>query len=155
MRRSDREIKELDDIVEVLRRCDTVSLGFNGQDGPYVVPVSFGVARAGDAVTLYFHGANRGEKADRIAADPRVCVEGHVFYRVEPVSNSLTTRYESVIGFGTVQAVDEREAVAGLQSIAEHYRCADTPIASCKSLPMTKVYRITLCALTGKRNLPE
>ena len=43
MRRSDREIKDFDEIVKVLERCDAVRLAFNDGDIPYIVPLSFGI----------------------------------------------------------------------------------------------------------------
>lgn len=155
MRRVDREMKNAEEIFEVLQKCDTLSIGFNGTVYPYVVPVSFGVVRKEDSVTLYFHGAKQGEKAARIASNPKVCVEGHIFYKVEPTQCGITAHYESIIGFGIVENVDEDEAVYGLQSIIDHYHYSDYPIEKCKELQMTKVYKITLDKLTGKRNLPE
>ncbi len=40
MRRKDREVQSLDEIFDILNRCDTVRVGFRGEEYPYVVPVS-------------------------------------------------------------------------------------------------------------------
>ena len=155
MRRTDREIRDITEIIEVLQRCDTLSIGFSGRDYPYVVPVSFGVVWKENAVIIYFHGARQGKKADMLAANPSVCVEGHIFYKVEPTQYGITTRYESIIGFGTVEEVEGDEIVYGLQSIIDHYQYSEYPIGRCGELPMTKVNKITIDKITGKRNLPE
>ncbi len=44
MRKSDREIKEIEAILDVLDRCDTIRLGLFGEEYPHVVPLSFGYA---------------------------------------------------------------------------------------------------------------
>lgn len=155
MRRTDREIKDTGEILEVLQKCETLSIGFSGKDYPYVVPVSFGIVRKERSVIIYFHGAKQGMKADMIALNPKVCVEGHVFHKVEPTQMGITTRYESIIGFGIVEDVGEDERIDGLQSIIGHYHYFDYPIEKCTGLSMTKVYKITLDKITGKRNLPE
>ncbi len=67
MRRSDRKITDFDEIVSVLRRCDTVRLGINGGDYPYVVPLSFGMEVLGGKVHIYVHGAKEGHKHDLIS----------------------------------------------------------------------------------------
>ena len=42
MRKADREIKDFNEIVALLGRCDTLHIGMTGENGPYVVPLSFG-----------------------------------------------------------------------------------------------------------------
>ncbi|MCI2049948.1 MAG: pyridoxamine 5'-phosphate oxidase family protein [Lachnospiraceae bacterium] len=155
MRRTEREITDTEEMLRVLEKCDTLSIGFNGQDYPYVVPVSFGVVRQNDSVIIYFHGAKQGKKVDMIADNPKVCIEGHVFYKVEPTEHGITTRYESIIGFGVVESAEEDEIIPGLESITGHYHYSDYPIGKCKGLPMTNVYKVTISKLTGKRNLAE
>ena len=39
MRRKNREVTDMNEILDILRRCDTIRLGLTGADGPYVVPV--------------------------------------------------------------------------------------------------------------------
>ena len=154
MRRQDRAIENTEEIISVLEKCDTLSIGFHGEAYPYVVPVSFGFVRKGDSILIYFHGAKQGQKIDCIESDPRVCVEGHVFHKVEPTQGGITTRYESFIGFGVVEKADANETVLGLRSIVAHNQRSDHPIENCKGLSMTAVYKITVERFTGKRNLP-
>ena len=108
-----------------------------------------------DQVILYFHGAARGKKVDCLTQHPQVCVEGDIFYKVEPTQMGITTRYESVIGFGTAQKVEGDEKIHGLKVMLERYHSADYPVERCRGLTHTAVYKITLDSLTGKRNLPE
>lgn len=84
-----------------------------------------------------------------------MCVEGDIFYKVQETSHGITTRYESIIGIGTIEMVEGDEIITGLQAVCDHYNRSEYPIGRCKGLPMTAVYKITLSSLTGKHNLPE
>ena len=152
MLRKEREINDFAEIVDVLKRCDTIRIAMQGEDYPYVVPVSFGMQVIDDIVTLYFHGPHRGRKFELLQKQPKVCVEGDIFLKVEPTSYGITTRYESVIGFGTVEPTTGEEKVHGLRAITEHYGFPAYPLERCKGLAAASVYKITLTELTGKRN---
>lgn len=119
MRRKNREVTEKDDIFDILWRCDTVRIGMIGPDGPYVVPVSFGLDLSGSAPTLYFHCAREGLKVDMLAADGRVCVEGDIFLGYEVERHGITTRYESAIGFGKCEVVEDDECDGYAPDVAE------------------------------------
>lgn len=155
MNRKDRAITDQTDCIQLLSRCDTLRLGLWDGTMPYVVPISFGMEVIDDQVILYFHGAARGKKVDCLTQHPQVCVEGDIFYKVEPTQMGITTRYESVIGFGTAQKVEGDEKIHSLKVMLERYHSADYPVERCRGLTHTAVYKITLDSLTGKRNLPE
>lgn len=75
MRRKNREVTDMNEILDILRCCDTIRLGLTGADGPYVVPVSFGLDLSGEKPVVYFHCARKGMKVDLLASDKRVCIE--------------------------------------------------------------------------------
>ena len=81
MRRKDREVQSLDEIFDILNRCDTVRVAFRGEEYPYVVPVSFGTELADGKVTVYFHCAREGLKLELLKKDPHICLEGDIFIR--------------------------------------------------------------------------
>lgn len=149
MRRSDRQITELNDILDVLNRCDTLRLGINGEGYPYVVPVSFGYEALDGRVTLYFHGAGEGLKHELLARDPRVCAEADIMLGFRNTGHSLTCEYESVIGFGRARRLEGAEALHGLELLNAHCGYADFDMGDC--VPMTTVYAVELEAITGKR----
>lgn len=150
MRRSDREITDFSEIVDVLNRCDTIHLGIHGNDYPYVVPLSFGYEIIDGKLVLYIHGAKVGIKHELLAQNNHVCVEGSVFHRFVPVEDSATTEYESIIGFGIAETIVDDEAIHGLELIMDHcgmgHIVFDRRVAS-----VTLVYKITLESITGKR----
>ena len=58
---------------------------------------------------IYFHCAQQGLKVELLKANPRVCVEGDIFIRVEKTTHGITVRYESVIGFGECQLITDTD----------------------------------------------
>ena len=155
MRRKDRETQSVDESFDILNRCDTVRIGIHGEKHPYVVPVSFGAEMADGKPVVYFHCAKQGMKLDLLEEDARVCVEGDIFIKVETTERGITTRYESVIGFGECRFVeDEDEMAHGLRLLTEHYGYGDYPVERCAGFGNLLVGKIVLDEITGKRNLP-
>lgn len=64
MRRADREIKDFDEIIQIIKKCDVCRIAMNDGEFPYIVPLNFGVDVQGKQVYLYFHGALEGKKID-------------------------------------------------------------------------------------------
>lgn len=44
MRRSDREVTDFDEIVDIINKCDCIRLGFSSEPVPYILPLNFGIA---------------------------------------------------------------------------------------------------------------
>ena len=169
MRRKDREIKEFDEIIDVLSRCKVLHLALISDGKPYAVPVNFGFAvkesESQKKLTLYFHGAGEGKKLDAIKANPQVCfctetsVEASGPQDANADACKWTCFYESVIGFGTASLVDDsKERTAGLDSIMFHngYKMPPsikTIAYSAMALAHTAVIKIEVDDITGKRHL--
>ena len=150
MRRAEREIKDWDGILDVLRRADTIRLGLHGDQFPYVVPVSFGFEDCGGQIVIYIHGAREGLKHKLIDINNNVCVEADIFHRYAETDTGVTAEYESVIGFGAANVIKGEEAVRGLDLICSH--CGYHGYIYDKAAPAhMRIYRITLSSVTGKR----
>ena len=153
MRRMDRKIQNRGEIIDVLRRCDTVRLGINGEPFPYVVPVSFGFEDTGGGLEIYFHGAAQGFKHDLLDKNNRVCVEADIFHKyTETANGGVTALYESFIGFGTAGVVTGDEAAKGMDLILAHCRYEGF-VYDKNALKMMRIYKIVLSEMTGKRNI--
>ena len=153
MRRRDREILDPQEILAMLTRCDTVRLGIADGETPYVVPLSFGVEAVADHVRLYVHSARQGRKVELLKRHPRVFVEADRFFCVQEVGKGITTRYESVMGTGLAEELTYPvEIEHGLRLLLAHYGQESYPLANCQGTKHIRVYRVTLDALTGKRN---
>lgn len=56
MRRRDREIKEFDRIVEIVKKCDVCRIAVNDGEFPYIVPLNFGTEVKDDRSISIFMG---------------------------------------------------------------------------------------------------
>ena len=48
MRRKDREVTDRKEIAAMIAGMDTIRIAMNAEDGPYIVPLSFGIEEVGD-----------------------------------------------------------------------------------------------------------
>lgn len=127
MRRTDREVKQFDDIINILDKCKVIHLAMVSDGKPYSVPLNFGYIVGDDnELTLYFHGAAEGRKVDALKANPQVCFSAECQADIgdhggKNIPCEWTCYYQSVIGFGKTAFVeDETEKKIGLDSLMLH-----------------------------------
>lgn len=75
MRRKDREVANIDDILCIVDKANILHLGLYDDGYPYVVPLHFGYEFAKERFVFYMHSAREGHKLDLIRANPNVCVQ--------------------------------------------------------------------------------
>lgn len=149
MRRKDKEITDFAVLEDVLEKALVCRIAFNGEDGPYIVPVNFGY-RPG---FIYAHSASEGKKIDLIRRDNRVCFEVETDVSFTPGNSGpckWTTKYRSIIGFGKasiVTGLDEK--LEALNIILGHYSPDkfEIPANACEKLVVIK---IAIDSMTGK-----
>ncbi len=150
MRKADREIKQFDEIVDLLARCDTIRLGISDEFAPYIVPLSFGFEVLEGKLAVYFHGAKAGRKAELLRSLPRVCVEADLCHGFVESEHGLTCDFESVIGYGTIELLEGAEAEKGIRLLLEH---CGSQAEGCPqdAMAVTAVHRVVLDEISGKR----
>lgn len=117
MRRSDREITDQANIDRILGTGKYTTIALIGDDGPYVVTLSYGF----DAENrrLYFHVAHEGRKLDMIAADPRACAT--VLSEKGYNHGECEHPFESVVMHGTMRVVtEEDEKLRAINCLVDH-----------------------------------
>ena len=153
MRRKDREIKEFDEIISIIKKCDTCRIAMLDEDGrPYIVPLNFGLDVQGEQVYFYFHCAMEGKKLDLLAKDNRVTFEmdcSHNFILYEE-RMSCTMGYESVMGHGTMEVVPDEDKFAGLKILMRQYHAEDFKFNT-DMMKVTTVLKMTVTDMTAKR----
>jgi nitroimidazol reductase NimA-like FMN-containing flavoprotein (pyridoxamine 5'-phosphate oxidase superfamily) len=105
-------------------------------------------------VAIYVHGAAEGLKHDLISHDNRVCVEADIFHRFvsygEGDAASVTTEFESVVGFGTAEIISGAEAERAMELMLAH--CGYPGFKYNKAmLNITRIYKFALTSVTGKK----
>ena len=110
MRRIRQQIS-LEECADILKRASSGVLGLHGDEGyPYTVPISFVYQRENDGLgTIGFHCAKVGHKIDAIRRNPKVSFT--VIDQDEVMPKERTTKYCSVIAFGTAHILEGDEAL--------------------------------------------
>jgi nitroimidazol reductase NimA-like FMN-containing flavoprotein (pyridoxamine 5'-phosphate oxidase superfamily) len=154
MRRKDREIRDRQEIDEIMRGALVCHLALAVDGEPYVIPLSFGY----DGTSLYLHTAAVGKKTDCLEANPRVCfaVERNVELVPDPADACRWTfAFESVIGLGrAVELTGVEEKRQAANQIMLHYSGREWPLDS-HDLTQFRAWRIEIDELTGKRSPGE
>lgn len=154
MRRADRQVTDIDEILGILGGCEVCRLAFSGE-APYVVPMSFGYSYENGSLMLYFHCAGEGEKLRRLKISADVCFEADRGARAYGGESpcSWTAYYESVIGFGKARFLtDEAEKRAALEHIMKHYGFCGEMNFEPSALEKTTVFSVTADSFTAKRH---
>lgn len=154
MRRNDREITNLSEILEIMGKCDICRLALHDGDYPYILPVNFGMQVEGEQITLYFHGSSKGRKHELIAQNPHASFEMDCSHELvsDAEKGSCTMHYESVIGHGLIEPVPEEEKLQCLEVLMDHYHKDPFPYDK-TLLPVTTVLRLKVESITAKRYL--
>ena len=152
MRRSDREITDRNEMIEVMKRCDVCRLALNDEGYPYILPLNFGMEADEENIVLYFHGAVKGRKYELIEKDNRASFEMDCAHRlvVDEERGHCTMEYESVIGRGRVEMVPEEEKREALRSLMKQYHPENVNFDE-RAMPRTGVFKLTVEEMTGKR----
>ena len=152
MRRKDREITDFNEIINIIKKCDSCIIALNDEDFPYVVPMNFGMDIEGEQVYLYFHCANEGKKLDLIRKDNRAsfemdCEHNIILYKERM---SCTMGYASVIGHGFFEFVEDQDKLKALKILMRQYHSEDF-VFNTDLMPSTTVLRLKVTDMVGKR----
>ncbi|SRR6056297_23296 len=150
MRKSDREITDIQEIEEILNKGKVCSIAFCNEGRPYVVPMNYGYRDS----ELYLHSALSGKKVDLAQKNPGVCctvyLEEKIISSAEPCE--WTCNYRSVIADGEVEFLSgEKEKSEGLNVLMEHYAGKSFEFPA-EALSRVLVWRVRLSNITGKKH---
>ena len=145
MRRSDREITDEQELLQVISECDVCRLALNDEEVPKF---------SGGRLYLYFHGAAEGRKYDLISRDPQTAFEMDCSHRIvlDESRGYCTMEYRSVIGRGVLTEVPEEEKLHALTLIMRHYHPEHTDFNPA-AIPRTRVLKLEVTSMTGKRRM--
>ncbi len=154
MRREERKIKDLSEIIEVIEKCDVCRLALNDGGYPYIVPLNFGVKAEGEKITLYFHGAGEGKKLELIKQDNRAGFEMDCSHKLVAGDGgcNCTMKYESVIGRGRIEMVSGDEKYEALGALMRQYHEDGFSFPE-EAVHATTVMKLTVEEISGKRNV--
>lgn len=123
MRRKEREVKDIVMIKEIMDRCESCRIAMNDNDSIYIVPLDFGYTEDERGITLWFHGAKEGRKADLIRRNGYAAFEMDTDHEITSGDSACkySALYSSVIGDGKITEIkDTAEKIKGLRAIMKH-----------------------------------
>ena len=157
MRKSNREITDLGELLAVMRQCQVCRVALFDEVYPYIIPMNFGFEAVDGRVALYFHCANEGKKLELMKRCNRAAFELDIPKRllVRDKACACTMLYESVCGNGTLETLPDEEKLRGLAILMRQYSDqADFDFDGFDVKAVT-VLMLTVNALTGKRLTKE
>ena len=156
MRRKDREITNLDQVIDILEHTDVIRLAMNNGDYPYIVPVNFCYELTTDnQFIFYIHGAKVGTKVELLRQNPLVSFEldtGHQLITNEKACK-YSFDYASVIGNGHATFIEEPTAkIAALKIMMNKFAPNKTFSFTEGDVRPISVIKIAVQAYTAKKH---
>ncbi len=150
MRRSDKEIKDPEEIEAILQAAPVCRVAMTTDNHPYIVPVNFAVSGG----HLYFHCATSGKKIDILRKNNAVCFEvdlpGDLV--TGEAACSWGMKYKSVIGFGQayfIEGADEK--IKALNILMNKYSGRGSYAFANDALDKVLVIGVRIQTMSGKK----
>jgi nitroimidazol reductase NimA-like FMN-containing flavoprotein (pyridoxamine 5'-phosphate oxidase superfamily) len=158
MRRSDREVSEIEVIEEIIKKADVCRIALAYDNIPYIVTMIFGYTNDPEQ-KLFFHCANEGRKLEMIRKNKFVCFEMDIDHQIytRPGKDGRKgcnwgMKYRSVVGYGNISVITETEArKTGLDFIMRHYGDKNEYVYDEKVLANTTILKLDITEMTGKK----
>src|ERR1035437_5299422 len=152
MRRKEKEIKNKEEMEDIIKKAIICRLGLSSNDQPYIVPLNFGYENN----ELHFHCAKAGKKMDMIQKNNNVCFEIETdteLIKREHACVGWTMYYSSVLGFGKASVIDDiDEKKRSLDIIMKHYTGKSEFDYTQKNLRGVGIIKVVIENMTGKKN---
>lgn len=151
MRRKDREVKQINDILKIIDKCKVCRIAMYDKQGLYIVPMNFGY-KYNEKLTLYFHSSYEGRKLN--ALNQRVAFEMDCSHDLVVASSlcAYSYLYQSVIGEGKAIEVKDNEKNQALQLIMKHIANKEYEFND-KMCQSVLVFKIEVDKLSGKSHI--
>lgn len=151
MRRSDKEIKDMAVIEEIINKAQVCTIAMCDNNQPYIIPMNFGY-RGGN---FYFHSAKEGKKVDILRRNKNICIE--INADIELVCGekpcNWSTKYFSVVGQGEAEFINEQqEKIEALDIIMEKYAGKQKFEYYKESLEKVLIIKVRIIEITAKKS---
>jgi uncharacterized protein len=153
MRRRDREIKDPEEILAIMKRCDVCNIAINDNEFPYVIPLNFGVEYKDEKFIMYFHSANAGKKLDLLRENDKVAFSMSCAHNlvVGDLACECTMEFDSVCGTGTMEILGEEDKLIALTSVMDQYQPGVEHRFDTRLFKVVSVLKLSVNEIYGKR----
>ncbi|MDR2966846.1 MAG: pyridoxamine 5'-phosphate oxidase family protein [Methanobacteriaceae archaeon] len=156
MRRKDKEVVSIENIIEIVKKCEVCRIAFFDKNYPYIIPLNFGYEYSYEhkELNLYFHSVNEGKKISLIESNPQVGFEMDCSLKVisgkSPCDYGMS--FESVCGNGKIKILNGEEKVNGLKHLINQYSKDKNYKFDKKVLKNLTVFKLIVNEITGKKS---
>jgi len=153
MRRKDREVSNMEEIVEIIKKCDVCRIAIFDEEYPYIIPLNFGFTYDGNDIEFYFHGAKEGKKLSLIQNNPKVGFELDCSHNLITGENACdyTMEFESVCGDGNIELLEEDQKIKAFNILMQQYAKETTFEYNENYLKAVTLFKLKVHHITGKR----
>jgi nitroimidazol reductase NimA-like FMN-containing flavoprotein (pyridoxamine 5'-phosphate oxidase superfamily) len=153
MRRKDREIKDRNEIEEIIKKCDVCRIALFDEEYPYILPMNFGYTMNGLEMELFFHCANSGKKLDLIRNNAKAGFEMDCSHNLITGDKACdyTMEFESVCGNGIIELINDDQKEIVLTHLMKQYSTESTFVFDEKLLKVVTVFKLKVHQISGKR----
>lgn len=157
MRRKDREITDMNKILNIIGNCEVCRLALFDEEYPYILPLNFGYSYEDSQLKLYFHGAKEGKKLDLIARNPKAAFEMDCSHELVtgPEACDYSMNYESVCGNGIITLLDQSRTEHALRKLMKQYTEDSSLKFNDAYLNAVAVFELSVEHITGKSRPPK
>ena len=155
MRRQDREITDINEKINIIKKCKMCRIGLSEHNMPYIVPLNYGYSFENNILTLFFHSALEGKKFDILKNNDNACFEIDCDTKLIEAEKACNYGYafRSIIGFGKIMILEDAEQkINGLNQIMKHQTEKETVYNfTHNELKNVCVYKMIVEEFTGKQ----
>ena len=155
MRRKDREITDINEIMKIIDECHILRIGLVDKEYPYIVPLNFAYTYIDGIIRFYIHGAMAGRKYELMNKNLKCSFEMDIPLKMEciPDKKDVTMRYKSVMGTADIKfliADDRQKAIDNI--IMARYEMTRDFEYNKNMVDKTAVAELTVTSITAKVN---
>lgn len=151
MRKAKQEITDRAILEEILSGAQICRLAMLDGNRPYLLPFNYGY-RDG---CIYIHSAPEGKKIELLKLNPHVAfeLEGHVELLKGKEACDWTTRYRSVIGYGSVEILSDMQSKQeGMEILMAQHGGPELNSFSQKNMERMVILKLTISSMSGKQS---
>ena len=143
MRRADREVTDVDGMIDIIDHCKVCHIALVDGEWPYIVAMNFAYSYENGQLVIYLHD--------------HVCFEMDYDHEMIPAKYACAYnfRYASVVGRGHCEIItDVDEKIKALELLMKHQTGEDF-VMEVKHTLAVEVLKITVEEFTGKRRFKK
>ncbi|MDD4779310.1 MAG: pyridoxamine 5'-phosphate oxidase family protein [Tissierellia bacterium] len=152
MRRKDREVKEINELLQIIEECKVLRIALKDDNGLYIVPLNYGYSYENNQLTLFFHSAKEGRKINALKINNDIAFEmdcNHALMEGN-VACDYGFKFKSIIGNGKSIEIENNEEKKNALSILMKHQTGKEFIFDDNMIRNISVFKIIVYNFSGK-----